>query len=187
MKKILIVAYVLTLVITISGIASANSFHNETTTPDVWIESWHNDEPAANGWFQLDLPDWYDPAVVTFFEITMGGHGDNSTEPINIFLSFDGKATYKEIASYDVAPSAYFTLTLDILSGELLYNNTVVGPLDNVELTSFNGYDSFYIGYGCHFWHDYSQVDIIDNVPEPMTILLLGFGLLGLGLARRKI
>jgi hypothetical protein len=46
--------------------------------------------------------------------------------------------------------------------------------------------DNFGIGFDpdCHYWNDGISLTII--TPEPMTMLLLGFGLLSLGLVRRK-
>jgi hypothetical protein len=152
-----------------------------------WISTDGN-TPASNGWFRLGLPDVYDPALVTLFDITLAGHGDNSSHPIDIFLSFDDKATYTKVASYNVQNNTSFTLALDIFNNDLLYQGNDVGNLSNVSLASFEGLDHFWLGYGCHFWHDSStvRIDQATPTPEPATMLLLGSGLIGVAYLRRK-
>jgi hypothetical protein len=169
------------------GIANAVPFQDNVTEAR-WIST-SDGTPASNGWFSLDLPNWYDPANVSLFDITLTGHGDNSSSPIDISLSFDDNlATYSGVAAYNVADNTSFTLSLDILGNDLLYNGTDVGDLSHVSLASFDGLDHFWIGYGCHFWHDSSEVNIDQPTPtpEPATVFLLGSGLIGLAGFRRK-
>jgi hypothetical protein len=125
---------------------------------------------------------------VNSFQITLYGHSNNSNSPIDIYLDFDSNhQSYSPlIASYSPPAQLHvpFTLALDIANNALLYNNVSVGNLSNVNLQSFVGYNSFWVGYACYFVHDKTTVDV--SVPEPATLFLLGSSLIGIALFAKK-
>ncbi|MBW1710123.1 MAG: hypothetical protein JRJ73_09620, partial [Deltaproteobacteria bacterium] len=96
-------------------------------------------------------------SYVEYLTITLAGHGDNSGKAIDIYLSKDAASDHADrvlVASYDVAYADTFTLTLDILNSELLYNGSYVADLlGGVTTNDFIGIDSGYVGYGlCWIW-----------------------------------
>ena len=201
MKKLFMSLLSIMLVFCLTGMASATShtFQDKNDT-NYWVDS-YNPYPAY--WVYLSFPDSttsgtysngvfeYDDHVdyLDYFTITLGGWGDNSNEPIDFFLDFDSNHNdYLSVASKNVANYSPFTLALDIKNNRLLYNGAYEADLTNVNQQSFIGYDGFYAGYGCHFWHDYTEVDVGVNppVPEPGTMLLLCTGLIGVAGFQRK-
>lgn len=181
------------------GYAASLTFHDEVAR-NYWVDT-YGTKPEF--WVKLQFPDSsirgtygggnfeYDDYVhrVNSFTITLSGKDDNSSSPIDIYLDFDNdhSAYSPRIASYDVGRNP-FTLTMDIKNNQLLYNGGYVGNLfGGVDLQSFVGADKFWVGYGCHFTHTRTAVDVsVKSVPEPSTLLLLSSGVIGLIGFRRK-
>jgi hypothetical protein len=150
--------------------ASALSFHDSATGTD-WINT-NSSGPDTRYTYNLDLPSWYDSDLATKFDLTLTGHGDNSRKAIDFYVSVDDKSSWTMVGSYNAPRGVSFTETLDILGYKGL----------------FDGHDNFDVAYGCHYWHDMTEVNIEQNpVPEPTTLILLGSGLVGLaGFGRKK-
>jgi hypothetical protein len=136
---------------------------------------------------------------VTILKITLNGRDEYGDQPIDIFIDFDSNhAGYTRIASFTQTNLTLpgdgnsFRLVMDVLTGKLFLitngaSEKEVGSLSNISKDSFVGYDKFWIGYGCHFDHTKSEVDVtVNSTPEPATMVLLSSGLAGIwGLRRR--
>jgi hypothetical protein len=185
----------------------SSAYASPMTYQDRWDNDYWVDTSGSTPvyWATLNFPDSavgtytggtfeYDNYYLShldFLKITMKGDGDNSNSNIDVFLSKNSNHTgYVQIASIDVPYSVSFTLVFDIKNNKLFLDNVDKGPLTNVSTAYFSGLDLFYVGYGCHFWHRETSVDVgvaSGSAPEPATMLLLGSGLIGLaGYGRKK-
>ncbi len=196
------------LVILIMGFTSTNAQaiiygFNDSDTTSYWVDN-HGTGRYTGFTANLDFPDGgqssdylngtifeFDTIFnITSFEITLTGHGDNSSQDIDIFFNVNGN--WEFVAAYNVDYNIPFTLTMDILSQQLKYNGSYVASI-SYDMSKFVGIDSFQVAYGCHFWHDSTSVAITAEdsshspvIPEPMTIMMLISSLAGLSITRIK-
>lgn len=179
MKNYLLLPVVAFIISFVGGISFAATY-TQTFPDDYWISN-SGDTPVF--WADFTLPGEYDSSNVDAFTITLYGDSDNTDNvPIDVFLSLDGTTTYDLVASYDVDRSDSFSLMMDFISDELVYTNLSSSQVDVTSLLmSFAPSDftnAFSVGYGCHFWHR-STVLEISQVPIPGAIWLLGSGFIG--------
>ncbi|MFZ2448478.1 MAG: PEP-CTERM sorting domain-containing protein [Syntrophobacteraceae bacterium] len=196
MKKCLCVVFAVFLVLILSRVSSASSMsYADSFVQSVSVAS---DSGTPSYWVQLDFPDStsgtytgglfeYDNYVnnVELLTVTLKGTNDNSSSPIDIYLDFNSNhSSYTKIGSYNVPDNMEFTLSADIKNGKLFLNGVDTHvSLSNVNLNSFLNVDAFWVGYGCHFTHLESDVNLSVGststpVPEPSTLMLSAFGLI---------
>ena len=167
-----------------SGSGRDTTFEADLYFPDGGDSSLYSD---GMGVFEFD--NYYNTNSINTFTITLAGHALNNNQTIEIFLNLTGTWIAVPGASYTADLWNNFTLTMDILNQQLLYNDVYVGDI-NYAMANFVGIDSFKVGYGCHFTHDSTSVHVAGSyttpIPEPVTCITLLLGIFGLALKHNK-
>ena len=181
-KKVLLVVFSIIMFLSFASNSSALLSYTDTNNTDQYIDT-NGNYPPSNGWFSLGLPAWYNASDVTLFKLSMQGTGFVAGSDIDVFISFVdsgrvvGTNTF-QIAAFTPASSTFSEGgSLPITYGSY-----------TLDYSDFTGLDHFFIGYGCHFTHDWTKVEIEQQnpVPIPAAIWLLGSGLIGLFGIRRR-
>lgn len=178
MKKACIITFFMLFVMSMSSNASALSW---SYTNNTYANLDHSGSfPPPDGWFQLYLPSGYDARFVTSFTLSMYGYYNNEpSSPIDVWIS---------LASSDRSESNSIQIDSFLAPYADPFDRSWTLPVNfngnTLDYSYFTGATSFYIGYGCHFSHGWSTLQI-ESVPEPTTMFLVGFGLIGLAGVRR--
>ena len=200
-----IISFILVMLVMVFTSTNAHAItygFTDSDTTSYWVDN-HGSGRYTGFTANLDFPDGGQPSDylngnvfefdtifnITSFEITLSGHGDNSSQDIDIFFNVNGN--WEFVAAYDVGYNTPFTLSIDLLSQQLKYNGSDVAPI-SYDMSNFVGIDSFQVAYGCHFWHDSTSVAITAEyshsqvIPEPLTIIMFISSLAGLSFRRIK-
>ena len=181
MKKLLIALCSVAFFLSIIELASAYTF---VDTNDTEKRVYHY-LTGSKAWFELELPNlsntynptWqYNSKYVTMFDITLTYKDADGWGDIEIYLD-DGPS--------GSIPYTYLTKFRPDYSNDTVSKEFAFSMFDFVNASSFDGLSTFLIGYGCHFTHLQTKVEIAQT-PIPAPIILLGSGLIGLAAWRRK-
>ena len=136
-----------------------------TITYDTWLKGATVGNPNGLAWIS-------DTGNIKDSFYTSGGHGT--------FFQFTGTAFFPD----DVAITHDDGFWLDL--GGAIYNNSDPTVRKTTTLDNEAGVYTFTLKYGA--WNDFPEVLQAPGVtvPEPTTMLLLGLGMLGVAVLRRK-